>query len=109
MRLEDSTSGFHTALFAVRIGNDHFTRIEDEDEVREHTLNAPSSASYATILTDIVYVPPISPRPHCVSKIYFSIVYAVLISVRTTANTCRVLLGDIIRCAGRIGKLSWGF
>ena len=25
-------------------------------------------------------VPPISPRPHCVPKIYFSIVYAVLIS-----------------------------
>ena len=40
MRLEDSTSGFHTALFAVRIGNDHFTRIEDEDEVHEHAHTA---------------------------------------------------------------------
>ena len=33
----DSTSGFDTPLFGLRIGNDNFTRNEDEDETRERT------------------------------------------------------------------------
>ena len=99
----------------------------DQDEVHEHALRAPSSAFYATILTDTLCVSPISPRPHYVPKIYFSMGLGCTSDMSTAytepyeclpipvvfrwviSATFISLLGDIIHCADRIGKPSGGF
>src|SRR5258708_672189 len=73
--LTDSASGFDTTRPCLVWGS-----VMTISRGSRTMTNSMGACCLLDILTDTPHVPPVSPRPHCVPKIYFSMVNAVLIS-----------------------------